>query len=38
MALIKLSNSGAIPFERLLGHVPDILTKWNELELTFLNK
>lgn len=32
MTHIKLSNYGATPFERLLGHTPNILDKWNLLE------
>ena len=29
---INLSTTGNTPFEILLGHNPEILQKWNELE------
>lgn len=32
MAYLPLSNYGATPFERLLGHVPEVLDKWSHLE------
>ena len=32
MAHIPLSDYGTTPFERLLGHSPTILDKWNHLE------
>lgn len=34
---IKLSANGATPFEKLIGHNPSILEKWNELETTLFN-
>ncbi len=34
---IKLSAYGATPFEKLIGHNPLILEKWNELENTLFN-
>ncbi|MEG6584482.1 carboxymuconolactone decarboxylase family protein [Dendrosporobacter sp. 1207_IL3150] len=35
MPRIIYSNNGASPFERLLGHNPDILEAWNELNKRF---
>lgn len=35
MSFIQLSNCGATPFERLLGHTPEILNQWGKLEATF---
>lgn len=35
MALIQLSDCGASPFERLLGHAPKILEDWRQLESSF---
>jgi alkylhydroperoxidase family enzyme len=35
MALVALSNIGTTPFERLLGHVPKVMKKWNDLEVAF---
>ena len=35
MAFIQLSKHGSTPFERLLGHKPDLLDQWEKLELTF---
>lgn len=35
MERISLSNVGTTKFERLLGHSPDILKSWSELEETF---
>lgn len=35
MSVIQLSNQGSTPFERLLGHAPDILHQWEALELSF---
>lgn len=34
---IELSANGATPFEKLIGHNPSILEKWNELETTLFN-
>lgn len=31
---INLSNTGNSPFEKLLGHNPEILKYWNDLEVT----
>lgn len=31
---IELSGIGNSPFEKLLGHNPEILNSWNELEIT----
>ena len=35
MAFIQLSTYGSTPFERLLGHKPDLLDQWEKLELAF---
>lgn len=35
MPHISLSNTGQTPFERLIGHTPDVLTQWGELEKVF---
>jgi alkylhydroperoxidase family enzyme len=35
MSLIPLSNCGSTPFERLLGHAPELLEQWGKLELAF---
>lgn len=35
MALIQLSDCGSSPFERLLGHAPNILEDWSRLESSF---
>ncbi|WP_019216058.1 carboxymuconolactone decarboxylase family protein [Legionella tunisiensis] len=35
MSFIQLSTHGSTPFERLLGHKPDLLDQWEKLELTF---
>ncbi|MCE3044668.1 hypothetical protein [Legionella sp. 16cNR16C] len=35
MALIQLSEFGSSPFERILGHVPEILENWSQLESSF---
>ncbi|KTD68270.1 MULTISPECIES: carboxymuconolactone decarboxylase family protein [Legionella] len=35
MSFIRLSNCGVSPFEQLLGHNPDILTLWGQLEMAF---
>lgn len=37
MLRIKLSESGASPFERLIGHNRDILAKWTDLENALFN-
>lgn len=37
MSHIPLSSNGKTPFERLLGHVPEVLNKWDALELAFFN-
>ena len=34
MAFIQLSKHGLSPFERLLGHKPDLLDQWEKLEST----
>lgn len=34
MTRIKFSKNGNTPFEKLIGHNPEILKKWNELEET----
>ena len=38
MALISLSTSGTTPFERLMGHVPEVQEQWEKLELAFLKQ
>lgn len=35
MASIRNSGIGATPFQQLLGHQPQLLEKWNELEVFF---
>ncbi|KTC65126.1 Uncharacterised protein (plasmid) [Legionella adelaidensis] len=35
MSRIQLSNCGTTPFERLLGHAPEILDNWGKLESVF---
>ncbi|HHT0591809.1 TPA: carboxymuconolactone decarboxylase family protein [Legionella anisa] len=35
MSFIQLSNHGTTPFERLLGHAPEILNQWGKLEVAF---
>jgi alkylhydroperoxidase family enzyme len=35
---IKLSSSGNSPFEKLIGHNPTVLEKWNELETVLFTK
>lgn len=35
MSLIPLSNLGATPFERLIGHTPEVLSQWSQLENVF---
>ncbi len=35
MSYITLSQNGSTPFEKLMGHVPDILEKWDQLEMAF---
>lgn len=35
---IQASNYGNTPFEKLIGHNPDILNSWNKLELTLFEK
>ncbi|MCC8359083.1 carboxymuconolactone decarboxylase family protein [Salinimicrobium sediminilitoris] len=34
---IGLSKTGNTPFEKLIGHNPSVLEKWNELELALFN-
>ncbi|WP_131794673.1 hypothetical protein [Fluoribacter gormanii] len=36
MSFIQLSEYGTSPFERLLGHAPEILDQWGKLEIVFL--
>jgi alkylhydroperoxidase family enzyme len=38
MSIIPLSNNGKTPFEKLLGHAPEILTPWGNLEASFFNQ
>lgn len=38
MSVIPLSSNGNTPFERLLGHVPEILAPWGLLETAFFNQ
>ena len=38
MAHIPLSDCGSTPFEKLLGHVPEILDKWEQLEVVFFQR
>jgi alkylhydroperoxidase family enzyme len=35
MSYIRLSDYGSTPFEKLMGHVPEILNKWEQLETVF---
>ncbi|MFW2570251.1 carboxymuconolactone decarboxylase family protein [Legionella sp. 29fVS95] len=35
MAHIKLSKQGVTPFEKLLGHLPEISVQWQQLEMAF---
>lgn len=35
MSLLPFSNIGNSPFERLLGHAPEILKNWSNLEVAF---
>ena len=35
MARIAFSQVGETPFRRLLGHNPEILTRWRDLQNTF---
>lgn len=35
MSHIELSNYGETPFEKLMGHAPDILNQWAKLEEVF---
>lgn len=35
---INLSETGNTPFEKLLGHNPDILNSWNDLEVILFTK
>lgn len=35
MSYMELSNYGASPFEQLMGHVPEILDQWSQLEEAF---
>ncbi|TAL59661.1 MAG: hypothetical protein EPN84_10790 [Legionella sp.] len=35
MSFIPLSDCGSTPFERLLGHAPNILDQWGKLEMVF---
>ena len=37
MSFVQLSRYGTSPFERLLGHSPEILDQWGKLEMAFLN-
>ncbi|MGV0754317.1 carboxymuconolactone decarboxylase family protein [Empedobacter brevis] len=37
MTRIKFSQNGQTAFEKLIGHNPEILEKWNELEETLWN-
>ena len=38
MPTVQLSNYGETPFERLLGHAPEILEQWNKLETIFFQR
>lgn len=35
MAHIELSKQGITPFEKLLGHLPEISVQWQQLEMAF---
>jgi hypothetical protein len=35
MSHIKLSNNGKSPFEKLMGHAPEVLNQWAKLEEVF---
>jgi alkylhydroperoxidase family enzyme len=35
MSYIELSNYGGSPFEKLMGHVPNVLNQWGKLEEAF---
>lgn len=37
MTRINLSKNGISPFEKLIGHNPEILDKWNELEIALFD-
>lgn len=38
MARISFSENGQTPFEKLLGHNPEILKHWSNLENVFFTK
>jgi len=38
MSIIPLSSHGNTPFEKLLGHAPEILAPWGLLEAAFFNQ
>jgi len=38
MTTIEFSSHGNTPFEKLIGHNPEILAKWNDLEGVFFKK
>lgn len=38
MSYLPLSNTGSTPFEKLLGHAPEILQSWGNLENLFFNR
>ncbi|SDL58703.1 Alkylhydroperoxidase family enzyme, contains CxxC motif [Salinimicrobium catena] len=35
---IQLSGTGSTPFERLIGHNPAVLEKWNDLEISLFTQ
>ncbi|QLH42633.1 MAG: hypothetical protein HWD59_07875 [Coxiellaceae bacterium] len=35
MSYIKFSENGSTPFEKLIGHAPDISSRWEQLESAF---
>lgn len=37
MARISFSNEGNTPFQQTLGHNPEVLSKWSDLEETLFN-
>ncbi|MCX7121610.1 MAG: hypothetical protein NTZ67_07570 [Gammaproteobacteria bacterium] len=37
MSHVSFSKYGLTPFEKLMGHKPEILNKWNELESVFFH-
>ena len=38
MSHIELSNYGESPFEKLMGHAPEVLNQWVRLEEVFFRR